>query len=179
LSRHQAVEIRDSRFDDDFAQLANVLRTVPGLVMSGGSGANATEPSAAWRRWMLLAIPIVIAIAFYFALRPHAIDLNGAWRAEMQKAGQPKYRIRLDLVVGDGAIHGAVDYPTGKGVIENGVITGRKLTFETTHTPQFESAPAKISYTGEVVEDGIHLTSVDSNGVATGVAQRVAASGQP
>jgi hypothetical protein len=91
----------------------------------------------------------------------------------MHKKGQPVYRIRLDLVVGEGTVNGTVDYPTGKGMIGHGAITGQKLTFQTVHTPQFASESATVSYVGEATDVGINLTSVDDNGVATGVARRV------
>jgi len=167
LCHRQAVEIRDSRFDDDFAQLAKVLRTAPGIVMSGRTHAG---------RWKWLAgaaALIALAVVLFFLMRSRPPELSGAWIAEMHKKGQPVYRIRLDLVAGEGTVSGTVEYPTGKAVIGNGAIAGPKITFQTVHTPQFESSPATIHFEAEVVGTSIHLTSVDDNGIATGIAHRI------
>jgi len=112
-------------------------------------------------------------------MRPGAPDLGGAWIAEMHKEGQPVYRIRLDLIVSDGAINGTVDYPTGKGVIEKGTVTASRIAFQTTHTPEFASSPATIRFQGEVEGTTIHLTSVDDNGIAAGLAERIPRSTSP
>ena len=176
LSRHQAVEIRDSRFDDDFAQLTNVLRTVPGLVMSG-SPQHVRESRLAGRwKWLAVAAVVVGATVFFLMMRPRTAELTGGWIAEMHKPGQPEYRIRLDMIVTDGTLNGTVDYPTGKAVIGGGTIAGSKLTFQTVHTPQFETSPAIIRFQGDIVGTTIHLTSIDDNGIATGIAERIPSS---
>jgi hypothetical protein len=176
LSRFQAVEIRDSRFDDDFNQLAKVLGAVPGLVMEGPAS-KTVVPARPATRWKWMAVGLIAAAAVILGVfllnRPHVPDLNGGWTAEMQKRGQPPYKIHLDLVISRGTLTGTVDYPTGRGVIGEGVINGTSMTFLTIHTPQFESTPATIHFQGEVLGSTIQLTSVDDNGVARGVAQRV------
>jgi hypothetical protein len=178
LSRHQAVEIRDSRFDDDFSQLTNVLRTVPGLVMSG-SPQQVRESRLAGRwKWLAVAAVVVGATVFFLMMRPRTAELTGDWIAEMHKPGQPEYRIRLDIIVTDGTLNGTVDYPTGKAIIGSGTVAGSKLTFQTVHTPQFETSPATIRFQGEVQGTTIRLTSIDDNGIATGVAERIPSSRQ-
>lgn len=176
LSRYQAVEIRDSRFDDDFAQISSILSSVPGFA----AARPALPPAASKGRgsrlkwWAGAAVVLFGAIGLFFALRPRAPGIDGEWTAEMHKKGQPPYRIRLDLVVADGTINGTVDYPTGTGRIQNGTIAGGKLAFQTVHTPQFETQPATSSFRGEVTGPTIALISVDDNGVATGTAHRIA-----
>jgi hypothetical protein len=82
----------------------------------------------------------------------------------------------LDLIVTDGTLNGTVDYPTGKAVIGGGTVAGSKLTFQTVHTPQFETLPATIRFQGEIQGTTIRLTSIDDNGIATGVAERIPSS---
>jgi hypothetical protein len=48
-----------------------------------------------------------------------------------------------------------------------------RMTFHTSHVPQFESAPATIRFQARVDGDVIMLTTADEGGVATGSAQRV------
>ena len=141
LTRHNAVEVRDARFEDGFQQLAAFLRTLPGLV---------------------------------------PFDLNGQWIAEMKRTdpyalreGFPPFRSYLDLYLVDGVVSGSVAYPTGTAVIEEGAVTGRRITFRTSHVPQFEEQRAIIRFTGEIVKDELHLTSVDEHGlVCRGIARR-------
>ena len=173
LCRYQAVEIRDNRFDDDFAQLTGMLRSAPGFAVA--------TPSLKAKRfkwwWAIAAGAVMLSAALFFLMRPRAPDLNGGWIVQMQKKGQPPYRVRLDLIVADGTINGTVDYPTGTGTIQNGKIAGPKLSFQTVHTPQFETSPALSQFNGNVTGSTIELTSVDDNGIGTGTAHRIAAPG--
>jgi hypothetical protein len=176
LSRHQALEIRDSRFDDDFSQLTNVLKTVPGLVMSGSpQHVRESRPTGRWK-WLAVATVLVMAALLFLTMRPRPAELTGGWIAKMHKPGQPEYRIRLDLIVAGGTLNGTVDYPTGKAVIGGGSVAGSRLTFQTVHTPEFETSPATIRFQGDVQGTTIHLTSIDDNGIATGVAERIPSS---
>ena len=176
LSRHQAVEIRDNRFDDDFSQLTDVLRAVPGLVMSR-SPQHVRESGLTGRwKWLAVAAVLVGTTVLFLMMRPRPAELTGGWIAEMHKPGQPEYRIRLDLIVTNGTLNGTVDYPTGKAVIGGGTVAGSKLTFQTVHTPQFETSPATIRFQGEVQGTTIRLTAIDDNGIATGVAERIPSS---
>jgi hypothetical protein len=141
LTRYQAVEIHDARFEDGFQQLAGFLQTLPGLV---------------------------------------PFDLNGQWVAEMKRTdafaisqGFPAFRSYFDFYVVDGVISGSAAYPTGTAVIEEGSVTGRRITFRTSHVPQFERQRATIRFMGEIVKDELHLRSVDEIGiVCRGIARR-------
>ena len=162
LSRFHALEIRDARFDDDVAELTEVVH---------GSRTSKSRKS----RWMMIALAAIAAAIGIgvFLLRPAALDLNGPWIAEMQKTGQQRpYRIRLNIASDADRITGTVVYPTGEGVVQEGRISGRKISFHTSHVPQFASEPATIRFDGEAAADSIRLRSVDSNGIATGVARR-------
>ena len=101
-----------------------------------------------------------------------ADSIKGVWIAEMQKEGQPAYTIRLDLDTFGNKLIGSVTYPTGQAVIRNGVWADTKLSFSTTHVPQFASEPATIEFDGEIMNGTIQLVSVDDNGVGRGVARR-------
>ncbi|WP_143032514.1 hypothetical protein [Nitrosomonas sp. Nm33] len=90
----------------------------------------------------------------------------------MQKPGQQSYCISMTLSNAGNTIHGIVNYPTGDGPIQEESFDGASLTFSTSRIPQFESSPVVIRFTGKIEADGIHLTSNDASGVATGVARR-------
>jgi len=188
LSFLNAIEIRDERFDRDVVELENFLASQ--LRLGGKAAAAAPRPLT---RRLRLAIPIVLiasAIAGYFLLRPGArVDTNpppaatpnieGDWIAEMQKPGQRPFRIRLRFDRLGNSLSGMVQYPTGDGAMHDVVLTGRTLTFYTSHTPQFASEPATIRFQAEVDNDQIRLMTTDDGGVAKGVATRAAPRGTP
>jgi hypothetical protein len=181
LSRINAIEVRDARFDQDVAELEAFLAGK--LHLAPGAAAPAA-PSMS-RRLALALVPLAAAgaIAGYFLWSPAtettadppvepAPVLDGDWIAEMRKAGQPPFRIRLQFQrVGD-MIGGTVRYPTGDGAMHDVTLKGRTLTFYTTHLPQFESAPATIRFQAEVGADEIRLLATDDAGVSAGVATR-------
>ena len=167
LAQRHAIEIRDSRFEDDVARLGDALSEI--------TGARQGQPVRRFgvRAYIAVsALVVALAIAAFVMTRPTDVAVDGAWIAEMQKPGQRTYRIRLTLNRSGERINGMVEYPTGDGPIHDGQLKGSQLSFSTTHVPQFASSPATIRYEGEVTDDGIRLTSVDEAGVATGVARR-------
>jgi TIR domain len=182
LSFLNALEIRDERFDRDVVELETFLSN--SLHVEGNSAA-ASRPRL-MRGAAIALLAAALAIGGYFLLRaPAKMDgrpasapsvtpsaVEGNWIAEMQKAGQPRFRIRLHFErVGD-MLGGMVSYPTGDGPMHDVKLAGSALTFYTVHTPQFESEPATIRFQAEVADGQIHLTSTDPGGVATGVATR-------
>ncbi len=170
LARRQALEIRDSRFDDDAKLLVAALRKVRGL--SPSAPGKRRE-----RRYWALAIIIVClgAFAFFVLRRGSAFDVSGVWIAEMSKPRQRSFRVRLNLDQREGTVAGTVTYPTGDAAVQAGRLTDGHLTFFTVHTPQFGSEPATIRWTGFIDGDFIRVTEADDSGVATGVARRAAA----
>ena len=182
LSRLNAIEVRDERFDQDVAELETFLAGKLHLASSAP-----TQPRPRTARWLALVVVALalVAIAGYFALRqaekptvvasvepPPVID--GDWIAEMRKPNQPPFRIRLQFQrVGD-MIGGTVRYPTGDAAMHDVMLEGRSLTFYTTHVPQFASEPATIRFQAEVTADEIRLLTTDEGGTATGVATRAA-----
>jgi hypothetical protein len=190
LSRRNAIEIRDDRFDDDVGRLIALLGAIPGGRLATGGAAHS-------RRWIaVLALVAIAAIAGYVVFRPAGSDpvpdgsgtgaapvavpappapVTGEWVADMQKPPQPNYRIRLTLTQAGKSIGGVVSYPTGDGVIQEGTIDGDAVIFSTSHVPQFETEPAIIRFIGTIEPDGIRLSAADRGGVATGLARRVTA----
>jgi hypothetical protein len=166
LQRH-AIEIRDGRFDDDVAPLVEALAGTASVSRGGSRRRLGARAYVA-----LSALLVAMGIAAVVTTRPAEVSLDGTWIAEMQKPGQPAYRIRLDLIRSGERITGMVRYPTGDGIIDDGRLNGSQLSFSTSHVPQFASSPATIRYEGEVTEGGIRLTAVDAAGVATGVAKK-------
>jgi hypothetical protein len=165
LSRHNAIEISDTRFDQDAARLSSFLRETV-----------ATEDGGRRRWWpAVAALVVVLAVAAYLIMRSGGpvVDLNGKWIAQMQTEGQRAYRIRLTFAVGGGTVSGTVDYPTGTGAIREAKLSGRQLSFHTTHVPQFASEPATIHFQGDVVGEKIHLIASDDSSVAKGIAEKM------
>lgn len=104
--------------------------------------------------------------------------IDGDWKAEVQKDGQPPFTIRLTFVEIGGSVGGMVRYPTGDGPILDARRAGNLLTFHTSHVPQFESVPAIIRFQAEIAGDEIRFVSTDDFGIAQGVARRRQQDGQ-
>ena len=189
LSLRNAVEVRDERFDDDVATLETFLASE--LHIAVVPDKRKRVRAAGMLRFAIPLVLIVLAIAGYFLLRPAgsaavntsapapapapAPVIDGEWVAEMQKPGQPPFRIRLTFQRVGESIGGMARYPTGDAPMHDVALKGRTLTFYTTHTPQFASTPAVIRFQADVKDDHIQLMSTDEGGVATGVASRPAA----
>ena len=168
LSRRQALEIRDGRFEDDAKLLVQALRRVPGF-------SRAIAPT---RRktlaWIAAGAVLVTAASIGIARwkQPPGIDVNGVWLAEMQKQNQGPFKVQLDLAATNGKLTGSVAYPTGDGTIQGGTIESNQLAFFTTHTPQFASEAATIRWSCVIEVDQLRCTEDDDNGVARGTARR-------
>ena len=183
LRYRNAFEVRDERFDDDVARLSDAIAAL-------GIGDDSWRPgtdrrSRAMRRAPLIAVAGLVAAvaAAYLMLRPEetattlvpvapARALDGDWIAEIQKEGQPLFRIRLTFEVAGDSITGMVRYPTGDAPILDARLAGGVLTFQTSHVPQFESTPATIRYQAEIAGDEIRFTTTDQYGIGKGVARR-------
>jgi hypothetical protein len=171
LSRRQAVEIRDARFDDDVKLLVGALQKVRGVAPVTSGLRRKT-----WL-WIALAAMLVVVIgagAFWWMGR-RGPDVSGIWIADMQKPGRRPFRVRLELMSAEGELTGSVHYPTGDGTIQNGKLVESRLTFFTTHTPQFGSEPVTIRWNGTIDGNLIRFNESDDSGVAHGVAHRRAA----
>jgi hypothetical protein len=156
LPRLQALEIRDSRFDDDVKLLERAL-----------------HPAPAWRRRAVLAAGVLAAAAGALLwTREGEPEISGVWIAEMQKEGQRSYRVRLEFAQSGEALTGSVAYPTGDAAIHAGTVRGGRIVFDTTHVPQFASAEVTIRWTGTIEGETLRLTAADPAGVAKGVAKR-------
>jgi hypothetical protein len=165
LSRHNAIEISDTRFDQDSARLSSFVRETVG---AGDRGRRR------WRLPAVAALAAVAALVAFLAFRSgdEPVNVDGNWNALMKMEGQPPYRIRLTFAAAGGTLSGTVNYPTGTGAIRDGKLTGSHLTFHTTHIPQFENKPATIQLQGDVVGEKIHLVLTSDGGMAKGIAER-------
>lgn len=182
LRYRNAFEVRDERFDDDVARLGDAIDAHG---VGDDSGLRGTRRSWGARRAPLIAVAgfVGAVAAAYVMLWPaetattiaplaSARALDGDWIAEMQKEGQPLFRIRLTFVVAGESITGVVRYPTGDAPILDAHMDGRVLIFHTSHVPQFESTPATIGYQAEIADDEITFTTTDQYGIGKGVARR-------
>jgi hypothetical protein len=168
LSRRQALEIRDARFEDDTKVLVQSLRKVPGFsTVSVGS-----------RQRMLLRIfaaAVLLGAAAFGIVRwteRPGIDVNGVWIADMQKPNQSPFQVRLDLAASAGKLAGSVAYPTGDAAIQGGTMESNQLAFFTTHTPQFATEVATIRWNCVIDTNQLRCTEADENGVGRGIARR-------
>jgi hypothetical protein len=168
LTRRQALEIRDARFDDDVKVLVNALQKVRGV-----AAAPARPPHRRWRVILIAAVLLAaIAGAIVFWQKNSRPDISGIWIADLQKPRQRPFRVRLDLAESDGTLTGTVLYPTGEGAVQDGKVTKDRLTFFTRHVPRFASEEVTIRWTGIVEDQLIRFTVADDNGAARGVAHR-------
>ena len=156
----QAVEVRDDRFDEDTARLIGYL---------------AGERRRGVRMFAYLLLVLAVALVTGWLLWSTPVVIDGEWLAELHKPGQPPYHIRLTLARAGEQVIGTVQYPTGVGPILDGRYAEGRMTFHTAHVPNFESAPATVSFQAHVEGDVIRLTTVDDAGTATGTAQRAGA----
>jgi hypothetical protein len=188
LSLCQAVEIRDDCFDDDAGRLVEFL--------ARGSGAAPSErPGVRTRRNVLLALTgaVTAAALAVWLLWPgpaktvtpvqqpsetSAATIDGDWIAELQRPGQPPFKIRLTLARMGDRIMGSVHYPTGDGPILDGRYENGQMTFHTSHIPQFETQPAVTNFQARLEGDVIRLTIAYAAGLATGVAYRAGGPGR-
>lgn len=170
LSYRNALEIRHERFDDDLMRLEEFV----GSLLA--DDAAETRQRRRTRRALWVAAPIVIVatvVAAYLAFPRGSPEIDGAWVAEMQRPGSAPYRIRLRYSVSGENVTGVVSYPTGEGAILEGRLDGRELSYHTSHTPRFESAPVTIEHRAEVLDGNeIRLTVISPAGAADGVARR-------
>jgi len=183
LSYRNAFEVRDERFDEDAARLADA---VSAHIPAGAAGGALLQSSRARVIAAILAVAVLAgAVAAWRTFSPAQADtatapqsgaaaFDGDWIAEMQKQGQPPFRIRLTFVAAGDTITGMVRYPTGEGPILEPRLTGDVLAFHTSHVPQFESTPAIIRFHAQAGTGEIRLTATDDFGVSTGVATRSA-----
>lgn len=190
LRHRNAFELRDDRFDHDVAILSDAIARGSG---AGGSGLHfigrryrapliaaaclAAAAAAAYMLWPRVEPAQPAAVTTPAVTAPAAAALDGDWIAEVQKEGQPIFRMALSFATADDSITGMVRYPTGDAPIADARLQGSVLTFQTSHIPQFESAPAVVRYSGQLAGDEIRFTMTDQYSLGRGVARRVPAAG--
>jgi len=202
LSRHQALEISDTRFVRDTQDLIAALEKAAGV-------AAPTSPGRSWSRpritAAILGIGLVAALGFWgwekwqhrqnnsgmqaasgitatqaSAPTPStpskavaSADISGNWKAVLQKNGSTFNALFMFEVSGDKLL-GKVIYPTGEAGILNGAISNGRFSFITRHTPQFAEQEATITVDGRISGNEIEIVMHDDSGFAKGVAHRVA-----
>jgi hypothetical protein len=188
FARCQAVTIQDHVFDEDAARLVKFLAAGTDSVETPHPGRRVSRRAlwaslalaagilaGAWWLWPGRGPGETVTSSAAVAPTPSEPDVDGDWIAELQKAGQPPFRIRMTLARSGSDVIGTVTYPTGQATILDGQYVDGRMTFHTSHVPQFESAPATIRFQARVSGDVITLTTADEGGVATGSARRVGA----
>ena len=183
LRHRNAFEVRDERFDEDVALLGDAINALGIGEVAGVRSLRRPWRAAGWAPLVAAAGFVVAVSAVYVMLRPAqtatttaplvtARSLEGDWIAEMQKEGQPMFRIRLLFAVAGESITGMVRYPTGDAPILDAHLAGSVLTFHTSHVPQFESTPATIRFQADIAGGEIRFTTTDQYGIGKGIARR-------
>jgi len=208
LSRHQALEISDTRFVRDTQDLIAALEKAAGVPSPAPPAHKLSRPvlTAA-----ILSIGLVAALGFWsWEKRQHrsdesakqvatggsavpasapatalpskaaviSADISGNWKAALQKDGSTFETFFTFEVSGD-KLFGKVIYPTGEAGILNGTISKGHFSFITRHTPQFADQEATINVDGRISGNQIEIVMQDDSGFAKGVAHRVAQAGTP
>jgi hypothetical protein len=161
LARRQAVELRDSAFDQDVTEFLAGLRSrdTPRRLI-----------------WIILIAGVALALAgaaIFLTLSRRQAALDGTWIVRLQAPGQRAYTIRLQFVVSGNMLGGQVEYPTGTAAIEAGSIEPGRVTFFTRHTPQFSDQPARINFIIQPRGRELDITTItDSGGIAKGIARK-------
>ena len=199
LARRQAVAISDTHFARDVEDLIGALEkgesrpTLPRrsstlaviaaallLIVIGG---GLWKWQASKSRRADSASPSAIApAATGESANPYPAsaraDISGNWKAALSKNGST-FSVLFTFEVSGEKLFGRVVYPTGEAGIQNGTIKNGQLSFITRHTPQFADHEATITIDGRVSGEDIEILMQDDNGLAKGVAHRVAQSDTP
>src|SRR5262245_49437304 len=118
LSFLNALEIRDERFDRDVVELETFLSSTLHVSDKGSGG---SRQRLIWGV-AIAAVAVALALGGYFFLRPAPkvvderpvtapIAIEGDWIAEMQRDGQPRFKIRLHFERVGSILGGTVRYP--------------------------------------------------------------------
>jgi hypothetical protein len=172
LTRLQALEISDDRFDAEAQELITALERHLPRPLRPEDWAGASR-----RTWILVLAGLgLLAVASPLLLRrktPQAPpNISGRWRASVTNKTGHVYSVVLDLRSEGDQLLGTVAYPTGVGNIEEGRIEGGRVSFKTRHIPQFENEPATIRLAGEFSADELRLTMQSSGSMDSFVARR-------
>ncbi len=159
LARKNAVEVRDSHFHQDVAELISGL-TEQG-VAEGGLVLNTkrVRRAAGWKLKLgaVAVIILILGISWFQSSRLDPDHLVGTWKADVTNGQGTHYPIIFLFDSFDHQLIGKVHYPTGMGIIVDLRISGQRIQFQTEHVPQFETKPATISFQGRVLRDRIEF----------------------
>jgi len=184
LARHQAMEMSDDRWDYDLGRLCKLIEQESGGRSKRWWVAPLTALAvlvigvAASRWWRAAQQETPAAATPASAATSNTSrrqqDLSGIWLAEPSDARGNRYRLRIQLVQAGSRLAGMVHYATGEGPIEDARREGNALSFTTRHTPQFDSTPARIDFTGTVRDGAIDFVMTSANGTTLFTARREA-----
>ena len=200
LARRQAVAISDTHFARDVEDLIAALKKGHGIAKLPVRTLKSAPIATAlvlvaiaagiwgWREWKSRregsasrAAPGIATNAG--AAQPASparagtvANISGTWKAVLNKNGST-FNVLFTFEVSGDKLFGRVVYPTGETGIQNGSIGSERLSFVTRHTPQFADKEATITVDGRISGDEIEIMMQDDNGVAKGIAHRVAPSG--
>jgi hypothetical protein len=159
FARRQALIARDDGFDQASTELLKSIdraaprRQLPKRVL-----------------WGVVAAGVIIAVvgaALLLRSSRDRVALEGTWIARMQRPGRPAFNVRLHFRRSGRTLAGSVDYPTGTAMIEGGTVERGRLAFYTRHTPQFETEPAKIVFSGQIRGGEIDVIAITQDGAET------------
>jgi hypothetical protein len=203
LARHQAVEVSDTHFTRDVADLIQSLerlgnkprfdvrkRIKSGLVaalfllllMAAGIGVSTWQTGRHEREQAEATRHLGHLVNPSAPVNPPkaAVDANisGYWRAVLQKE-RVSYETYFFCDVAGGKLFGKAIYPTGEAGILNGTVNGDKISFITKHVPDFSEEEATFTIEGRISGNEIQIWMQDKDGLSKGIARRVAQLGRP
>jgi hypothetical protein len=170
LSRLQAIELSDERWDYDLGRLFDAL----GASTGGGR----------WLRrrmwWVVALIALVAAVGAltFMRVRPSPPSVQGEWQATIEYDWGATHQERLVFdVEGDGTLGGTASFLKVDRAIEEGSLTEDRISFitRTEETTGSETRQARHSYRGTIRGDTIDFVMQTDGGFSAHPAVRFTA----
>jgi hypothetical protein len=170
LSRLQAIELSDERWDYDLGQLLEAL--------GASTGVRAWIRRRKWLAAALLALCAAIGVSIFVRLQPAAPSVQGEWLATVEYDWGATYPERFVFELeGDGTVVGTASFLKVDRTIEEGRLDADRISFltRTEETTGEASRETRHSYRGTIGEDAIEFVMQTSGGFSSHPAIRFSA----
>jgi hypothetical protein len=159
LSRLQALELSDERWDYDLGQLLEAL--------GANSGVRAWIRRRKWWAAALLLLLAAVGTLVYMRTEPAAPSVQGEWQAMVEYDWGATYPERFVFEIdGNSRVLGTASFLKVDRTIENGLLADDQISFLThsEETTGEASREAQHSYRGTIREDAIEFVMQTSGG---------------